>query len=1570
MKYHTTISNSITSLVILIAVVLSVLVMGGMKVLPDFTDALSESIVQRLSGDGTRTVGISSIDASLFSDIVLNDIKVADGSGDVVVSIGKLTIDVPAYGLIWNRLLPKRIGISMEQVDASVDQNELLQWFSNEASAGESFPLDPLLSGRTIMLEMQGTSLAYSLEDLVMSIDGFDLYATIADGILSEASLDANRFLLGASGVEAAAKNPSIAFGSTVAEGRGLRLVSDSVEIAIPNQRIAFSAESMGASLVSPSLSELLSLDGDVVLTAEGGLWSVGLGDDVLRFQSDTFGVDGTLVGGSLGLLELGIPKANLTYGSWELLLDSTEALLSLGDDTLEASLRSPGSYILKHELSPLVRIETPNVAYSMNTLFEQVQFDAANIVGSSIEHIGKLLDYNISSIESLATIDPYILAIRNRNESSLTAETSFDIEMETKLPFLPDISGQVSGSIAFDRQLVPSDARLFLGEFTSGQLDGSIDASVAYRAGEDIDFSLTHTNGIELVVDHRIAQESSRVSLRLDDMKPYRFLSVVEKFSPTVAALLAPETSLQGNINMTIANDLENGRGTAEIGIANLAVDEQRFNLATTFTGSLDSEVLSIDLATLTTEGYRLSYIGSMDRTRLFPEGTLTISDVESGEEMVSADFNRLSKQSYQYRITSPSMVGSSLDGDVSWSERGDVNARGVLSVPKATYPLTINYAFDEGRIILGSEDLTASLDFTTVPGHIAFGLETDALALPPITSGPLSGRAFVTGTIAADFSLAEELFIINSPSLLLEGLSWRDEKPFSLRFALDADSRELRLHDMLYEDAAGPLRGYLTISNRSLLELTQGVLFDFSALADVRGAGRERISISFDHDETDRSTASGVVSLQDFNVGRFPWFAPDAMADFVFVGKTDLSSLMLGHASASLASSADTSEWKTDLHFTESGIMVSELSFERGTTRVAVERAALPYEGESSVSLSARVESPLVWRDGDTSGKAEVTFGLPASTDFFSWLDNLPTSLEMLPELKATHSDVSLYGMVPWKVGTHIVRFSDDSIIVDKGDRGTLSGSYNYRTGYLDVLASEGFPIPMRAFGTVGNGKISLMMENIRFDLKYLNAIFAEPIITFQKGKAFGNLLIDGSLDDPDYYGTLKADSIDVTTFWTVGESFSLKNPVMTVSEHSAVVAASPVSAVHESGRRTTGTIQMEFTVEQWGFPHYRIDILEITDPISIWIPIPDIDVNIETMVSGSFSIDGYATEETLYGDVTVSEGKISFGVPELPIWFVPKTRTNIDMTLRTGRNVSFIFPNEESPIIRATFADGQELGLSVKAPSMVTTFAGELAFRSGEIYYVQKNFYITEGSLRFPTRGIGLDSDFLPRLNLRARLREFEPDGTRVDIFMVLQDARFDDLNPRFESIPLRSTNEILELLGQNIVTAGSARESGLTSVVAVASAATDVISRLGILQNTTISLGFSSIIRESLGLDVFTIRTNLLQNILFDALPGVVADTTVSPIARYLDNTTMYIGKYLLEDFYLQGMLHFRRASIGGVNSFLTNDLRIDTELSVEWTNPLATFSFFTQPEELSVFDLFDTMGFSITKRFEF
>jgi hypothetical protein len=687
--------------------------------------------------------------------------------------------------------------------------------------------------------------------------------------------------------------------------------------------------------------------------------------------------------------------------------------------------------------------------------------------------------------------------------------------------------------------------------------------------------------------------------------------------------------------------------------------------------------------------------------------------------------------------------------------------------------------------------------------------------------------------------------------------------------------------------------------------------------------------------------------------------------------VGETDLDKLAQGHASVTLENTARNSTIRSDIHLEDWGILMDNALYRKNDFTVTIPQGRFSYGGESFLSAQFASLSPLVWRDGSTTATISLSTNLPEAHTLFDWIENIPTSWDSIPTIQADHTKVNLLGAIPWSDGTHFITFDDGKISIEMGENGTIEGFYDFSTHRIDIRAIQGFPIPLLAQGTIEKDDMYVELNGIEFNIEYLNAIFLEPILTFGDSLATGSLIIDGPMDNPDYYGTLIANSAEVSTFWTPGELFSLKNPVITISENLATIAASPVSAVHSSGRRTRGTIQMEFTFEQWGLPHYRIDILEIEDPISLWIPLaPPVDVNVNAMAAGSFSIEGTPTEETLYGDVTVSEGLISFGVGELPNWFKPKTRTSIDMTIRTGRNVTFIFPNEESPILRATFADDQKIGITVEAPSMATTFSGELAFRSGEIYYVQKNFYITEGSLRFPSASTALDDDFMPRINLRARLREFEPDGTRVDIYMVLQEARFDDLNPRFESIPLRSTNEILELLGQNIVSASTARDSGLTSVVAVASAATDVISRLGLLQNTTVSLGFSSIIRESLGLDVFTIRTNLLQNILFEALPGVTADTTVSPIARYLDNTTMYIGKYLLEDFYLQGMLHFRQDSRGNSISFLANDLRIDTELSVEWTNPLATFSFFTQPDELSVFDLFDTMGFSITKRFEF
>lgn len=76
----------------------------------------------------------------------------------------------------------------------------------------------------------------------------------------------------------------------------------------------------------------------------------------------------------------------------------------------------------------------------------------------------------------------------------------------------------------------------------------------------------------------------------------------------------------------------------------------------------------------------------------------------------------------------------------------------------------------------------------------------------------------------------------------------------------------------------------------------------------------------------------------------------------------------------------------------------------------------------------------------------------------------------------------------------------------------------------------------------------------------------------------------------------------------------------------------------------------------------------------------------------------------------------------------------------------------------------------------------------------------------------------------------------------------------------------------------------------------------------------------------------------------------------------------MGKYIGKNYFLQALIHLSATDRSKIKrSFVAPDLAIDLEISMEWNNPLGTFSFFTQPDELSIYNIFDTIGFSVTKR---
>ncbi len=93
-----------------------------------------------------------------------------------------------------------------------------------------------------------------------------------------------------------------------------------------------------------------------------------------------------------------------------------------------------------------------------------------------------------------------------------------------------------------------------------------------------------------------------------------------------------------------------------------------------------------------------------------------------------------------------------------------------------------------------------------------------------------------------------------------------------------------------------------------------------------------------------------------------------------------------------------------------------------------------------------------------------------------------------------------------------------------------------------------------------------------------------------------------------------------------------------------------------------------------------------------------------------------------------------------------------------------------------------------------------------------------------------------------------------------------------------------------------------------------------------------------------------------------------------LARYLDGTSLYAGKYMGSDLFLRLTLMLKADSSNSLSDeaghFLAKDLILDTEISIDWNNPMGTFTIFTQPHELSAFDILDTIGFSVTKQIQY
>jgi hypothetical protein len=464
---------------------------------------------------------------------------------------------------------------------------------------------------------------------------------------------------------------------------------------------------------------------------------------------------------------------------------------------------------------------------------------------------------------------------------------------------------------------------------------------------------------------------------------------------------------------------------------------------------------------------------------------------------------------------------------------------------------------------------------------------------------------------------------------------------------------------------------------------------------------------------------------------------------------------------------------------------------------------------------------------------------------------------------------------------------------------------------------------PSPIRGTvtGSINNGAIAARGSNLYIDLLSLwNYVPAQDVINVKGGFAIADIEVRGPLNDPEFFGSAQGASVRLELPLYLND---LIGPLpIAVTLDGQEMRFGPVRApCGNSYAMVTGV----FEFSRWVPGNFTITIdAEETHLIPYKVSIAGVKASGDT--SGSMKIALQDNVMNITGDLLCENTEITFDQTGFKQAASSNSATQVvvDFTITTGRRVVFLWPNADLPILQANPASGNAIHIESDSFSGGFELKGNIDIQSGEIFYIERSFYIREGRLSFNEN----ESRFDPQIAARAEIRDRTDDGP-VTIALVIDNQPLSSFQPRFESSPALSQAEIFALLGQNII-GGETTESGQITG-AFGGAITDVLSQFSLIRR------IERTIRDRLHIDMFSVRTQAISNMFLQMTNLQPEQDETRGFSQYFDNTTVFVGKYITSDFFVQGMLTLRYDD--RVSEFNQQGLKFEPDIGIELRNPL-------------------------------
>ncbi len=473
------------------------------------------------------------------------------------------------------------------------------------------------------------------------------------------------------------------------------------------------------------------------------------------------------------------------------------------------------------------------------------------------------------------------------------------------------------------------------------------------------------------------------------------------------------------------------------------------------------------------------------------------------------------------------------------------------------------------------------------------------------------------------------------------------------------------------------------------------------------------------------------------------------------------------------------------------------------------------------------------------------------------------------------------------PWNLNVHS---ANGRLAIDGGPSGSVTGWIDPSSTFQLGLAT---PLPLNGTirGSLSGGQIDAVADVESVEMVVLNSMLKSgsvstpagtfPIYKVTAGVATGSVSVKGPVNDPDFSGELDLIGGGLQSAYSPDEAGPIR--AMLTFAGKTLHAARTVAAVGAARMDAEAT----FTLDHW--TPVNFDISLATDgQVPAHVRGRFGRLIAEGAAAGQLRIAGDDRSVSITGNLVISDCRIALGdMP--PGTFVPEdTPTIVSLTTQVGRRVEFYWPSLDLPVLRTTAVPGGSIAITYRGDTGAYTVKGTAGVQGGEIYYFDRSFIVKKGSIALDEN----QAKFDPWITATAEVREWDPDTAEEVKITLSADSPFSRFSPRFSSDPSRTDAQILAMIGVPIANQAEAQGIGLPAFVY-----TDILSQTWILRP------FEQKVRQVLNLDMFSIRTQILQNLVAQKLFG----TTANP----LDNTSVSLGKYLGDDLFLEMVVQLQQ-----------------------------------------------------------